>query len=193
MPRLEELPVHAFATPEAFADWLAANHEAVEAIRLRIAKKGSGIASVTYAEALQVALCWGWIDGQSKSEGATTFFQRFGRRKAKSLWSKVNVAHAERLVAAGKMKPPGLAEMDRAKADGRWQAAYDPPSRAEVPPDLAASLAKSKKAAAFFATLDKQNRYAVLHRISLPKTPAGRAKRIATFVAMLAKGEKIHP
>lgn len=193
MPKLEDLPIQAFATPQAFATWLAKNHDEVEAIRLRIAKKGSGIASVTYAEALEVALCWGWIDGQSKSENEATYFQRFGRRKPKSLWSKVNVANAERLAAEGKMQPPGLAEVERAKADGRWHAAYDPPSKAEVPADLAAALAKDRRASAFFAKLDKQNRYAVLHRVATTKTAATRAKRIAAFVEMLAKGEKIYP
>lgn len=193
MPKLEELPIHEFATPKAFGAFLAKNHDKVEAIRLRIAKKGSGIASVTYAEALEVALCWGWIDGQSKSENEATYFQRFGRRKPKSIWSKVNVGHAERLVAEGKMKPPGLAEMVRAKEDGRWQAAYEPASRATVPADLEAALAKAKKAGAFFATLDKQNRYAVLHRVATTKTPEARARRIAALVERLARGEKIHP
>lgn len=192
MPKLEDLPIHEFATPKAFGAWLAKNHAKVEAIRLRIAKKGSGITSVTYAEALEVALCWGWIDGQSKSENEATYFQRFGRRKPKSIWSKVNVANAERLVAEGKMQAPGLEEMTRAKADGRWEAAYEPASRATVPPDLEAALAKKKKAAAFFATLDRQNRYAVLHRVLTTKTPEARARRIATLVEMLGRGEKIH-
>ncbi len=193
MAALDTLPIHAFATPKAFETWLAKNHDEVPAIRLRIAKKGSGIRSVTYAEALDVALCFGWIDGQSKSENAQTYVQRFGKRRPKSLWSKVNQAHCARLVEEGRMRPPGLAEIEAAKQDGRWAAAYDPPSRATVPDDLATALAANAKAAAFFATLDKLNRYAVLHRIATVKTPAGRAKRIAAFVAMLEKKEKIYP
>jgi len=193
MGALDTLPIHAFATPRAFETWLEKNHDKVLAIRLRIAKKGSGIPSVTYAQALDVALCFGWIDGQSKSENEATFFQRFGKRKPKSLWSKVNQAHCARLTEEGKMRPPGLAEIEAAKRDGRWDAAYEPPSRATVPDDLSAAFAKNKKAAAFFATLDKQNRYAVLHRIATVKTPVGRAKRIEAFVAMLAANEKIYP
>jgi len=192
MAALDELPVHAFATAKAFEAWLTKNHDKVPAIRLRIGKSGSGIPSVTYKEAVQVALCFGWIDGQSKSENEATYVQRFGKRKPKSLWSKVNCGHVERLIAEGKMHPAGLAEVEAAKADGRWEAAYDPPSRATVPDDFAAALAKNERAAAFFATLDKTNRYAVLHRIATTKTPAGRAKRIAAFVSMLAKREKVH-
>ncbi len=193
MPKLEELPIHTFATPKAFETWLAKNHAKVEAIRIRIAKKGSGIPSITYAQALEVALCWGWIDGQSKSENEATYFQRFGKRKPKSIWSKVNVANAERLIAEGKMKPPGLEEVERAKADGRWHAAYEPASRATPPEDLTQALAKNKKAAAFFAKLDNQNRYAILHRLMTTKNPELRAKKLEKFVGMLAKGEKLHP
>lgn len=188
-----ELPVHAFATPRAFASWLAKNHEKVPAIALRIAKKDSGIASLDYKQALQVALCFGWIDGQAKSEGAATYLQRFGKRKARSLWSKVNCAHAERLIAEGKMQAAGLQEVERARTDGRWAAAYSSPRAASVPPDLVAALARKPRAKALFAELDGQNRYAILHRLETAKKPETRARRIATFVEMLGRGEKLHP
>lgn len=194
MPKsaLAELPVHAFETPATFLSWLAKNHAKTPAILLRIGKKGSGIVSVTYKEALEVALCFGWIDGQAKSEGDATYVQWFGKRKPKSLWSKINCARAEQLIAEGKMKAPGLEEVERAKADGRWDAAYASSSAAVVPDDLEAALAKKPRARAFFAKLDKQNRYAILHRIQIAKKAETRARRIATFVEMLLRGEKIH-
>lgn len=187
-----ELPIHAFATPRAFERWLEKNHESVPAIALRIGKKGSGIRSVTYAEALDVALCFGWIDGQSKSEGSETYLQRFGKRKPRSLWSKVNRGHIERLTAAGKMRPAGLAEVERAKADGRWDAAYSSPGKATVPDDFARALAKDRRAKKAFEALDAQNRFAILHRLEIAKRADTRARRIAGFVDMLARGGKIH-
>lgn len=187
-----ELPIHAFATPRAFETWLTKNHEAVPAIAIRIAKKGSGIRSVTYAEALDVALCFGWIDGQSKSEGSETYLQRFGKRKPRSVWSKINRGHIDRLIAEGRMRPAGLAEVDRAKADGRWDAAYSSPRAATVPDDLAAALAKSRPAKRAFDGLDARNRYAILHRLETAKRAETRARRIAKFVEMLARGEKLH-
>ncbi|MDQ3033833.1 MAG: YdeI/OmpD-associated family protein [Myxococcota bacterium] len=187
------LPIHAFESPRAFEAWLAEHHDGVPAIAIRLAKKGSGIASITYAEALEVALCHGWIDGQSKSEGEATYLQRFGKRKSKSLWSKINREHVARLIADGRMRAPGLDEVERAKADGRWDAAYSSPAAAQVPDDLAAALAKKPKARAFFDALDAQNRYAILHRLETAKKPETRARRIATFVEKLARGEKLHP
>jgi uncharacterized protein YdeI (YjbR/CyaY-like superfamily) len=188
-----ELPIHAFANQEAFRRWLAKNHDKVPAIAIRIAKKGTGVASIDYKQALDVALCYGWIDGQAKSEGEETYLQRFGKRKPNSLWSKVNREHVARLVASGEMQAPGLAEVERAKADGRWDAAYTSPSKASVPDDLAAALAKKPRAKKFFDALDKQNRYAILHRLETAKKPETRAKRITTFVDMLTRGEKLHP
>jgi len=190
--KIDELPVHAFPTAKAFETWLAKNHAKVPAIQLRIAKKGSGLRSVTYKEALEVALCWGWIDGRAKSEGEATYLQYFGKRLAKSLWSKVNVASAERLIAEGKMKPSGLEEVERAKADGRWAAAYDPPSRTEVPAELRAALAKNDAARTFFERLDKQNRYAMCHRIAIAKKPDTRARLAEKFIGMLADGKKLY-
>ena len=190
-----ELPIHAFATPVAFEAWLAEHHAAVPAIAIRLAKKGSGIASVTYAEALDVALCFGWIDGQSKSEGRETYLQRFGKRKARSLWSKINREHVARLVEAGRMRAPGQAEVDRAKADGRWEAAYSSPRNASVPADLAAALAKRRGAKRRFEALDAQGRYAILHRLETAKRPDTRARRIASLIAslmeQLGRGEKM--
>lgn len=183
----EALPIHAFATPAHFERWLAKHHAAVPAIRIRIAKKGSGIPSVTYAEALDVALAWGWIDGQSKSESDTSYLQRFGKRKPRSLWSKVNREHVARLSAAGRMQAPGLAEVERAKADGRWDAAYSSPKNAAVPDDLAVALARAKGAKAAFDGLAKSARYAILHGLETAKKPETRARRIEAAVATLTR------
>ncbi len=188
-----DLPIHAFATPLAFEKWLAKNHDKVPAIAVRFAKKDSGIKSLNYKQALDVALCFGWIDGQAKSEGAATYLQRFGKRKSRSLWSKMNCTHVERLIAEGKMQPAGLAEIERARADGRWDAAYSSPKRATIPDDLAEALEGQPRAKAFFETLTGQNRYSILHRIETAKQAETRARRIETFVAMLTRGEKLHP
>jgi len=187
-----ELPTVAFADPRAFSTWLAANHASSRGVWLRLAKKASGVPSVTYAEAIDVALTWGWIDGQKRPGDESSWLQRFSPRGARSMWSKINRDKATALIAAGTMQPPGLAEVERAKRDGRWDAAYDSPSRAAVPEDLAAALAVNPRAAAFFATLDGANRYAVLWRVQTAKKPETRAKRVEDFVAMLARHEKIH-
>jgi uncharacterized protein YdeI (YjbR/CyaY-like superfamily) len=158
-----------------------------------MAKKDSGIASVNHPEALEVALCYGWIDGQRKAQDDKHFLQRFTPRTPRSTWSKINRDKALKLIDEGRMQPAGLAEVDRARADGRWDAAYDAQSVATVPPDLQAALDANPKAAAFFAKLDSRNRYAVLFRTQGAKKPETRARRIAQFVEMLAKGEKIHP
>lgn len=190
--RAAELPTLAFATSRAFADWLAAHHASSRGIWLRFAKKASGKASITYPEAIDVALAWGWIDGQKQRGDEGWWLQRFTPRGAKSVWSKINRDKALALIKAGAMKPAGLAEVERAKKDGRWDVAYDPPSRASVPDDLQAALAKNARAAAFFLTLDARNRYAVLWRVQTAKKVETRQKRIAQFVAMLARGEKLH-
>jgi uncharacterized protein YdeI (YjbR/CyaY-like superfamily) len=187
-----ELPTLAFADPRAFSTWLAANHAASRGLWLRLAKKASGVASVTYAEAIDVALAWGWIDGQKRPGDGTSWLQRFSPRGARSMWSKINRDKAAALIAAGAMQSPGLVEVERAKRDGRWDAAYDGQRSAAVPEDLAAALAASPRAAAFFATLDAANRYAVLFRVQAPKKPETRARRVEHFVAMLARHEKIH-
>jgi uncharacterized protein YdeI (YjbR/CyaY-like superfamily) len=188
-----ELPTLAFATAAAFHDWIDEHHATSSGIWLRLAKKGSGIPSVTYAEALEEALCYGWIDALARSEGEQTYRQKFLPRAKRSIWSKVNREKTRVLIESGRMKPAGLAEIERAKADGRWDAAYDSVSKSTVPPDLEQALRKDKKAKAFFDTLNSQNRYAVLFRIQTAKKPETRAKRIAQFVEMLAKGEKLHP
>ena len=187
-----ELPVLRFASARVFSSWIAKNHGAVPGLWLEYAKKGSGIASVTYAEAVEVALCWGWIDGQAQSVDEHCYRQRFTPRAARSLWSKINRERVAKLIADGKMQPAGLAEIERAKRDGRWDRAYDSPKSATMPEDLGAALAKNKKAAAFFATLNATNRYAILHRVQIAKKPETRARRIAGFIAMLARGETLY-
>jgi uncharacterized protein YdeI (YjbR/CyaY-like superfamily) len=183
---------HRFATQRAFETWLRKHHASSDGLWLLIAKPGAERATVTYAQALEVALCYGWIDGQKKALDAQHWLQRFTPRRARSLWSKTNRAKAEALIGEGRMQPSGLAEIERAKADGRWEAAYDGARTAEVPPDLQAALDAQPDARAFFATLNAANRYAVLWRVQTAKKPETRARRIETLVAMLARGEKIH-
>ncbi|GEM_PF-60927 len=190
-PLPDALPVIAFADEAAWEAWLLA-HPNAPGLWLKIAKKTSGIASVDYAGALDVALCHGWIDGQKRGFDTQYFLQRFTPRRSKSLWSKINIGHVERLIAAGRMRAGGLREIDAAKTDGRWAAAYDGASRMDVPEALAAALSRNPKAAAFFETLDKTNRYAVCWRVQTAKTDATRASRVDALVAMLARGEKIH-
>ena len=188
-----ELPTLSFATPRAFSDWLADYHASSRGIWLRLAKKASGTVSITYPEAIDVALAWGWIDGQKQRGDETSWLQKFTPRGAKSMWSRINREKALALIKSGAMQPAGLAEVERAKLDGRWDAAYDPPSRATVPADLEAALAKNARAAAFFKALNAGNRYAVLWRVQTAKKAETRQKRIAGLVAMLARGEKLHP
>ena len=188
-----ELPSLSFAAPRAFSDWLADHHASSRGVWLRLAKKASSAVSITYAEAIDVALAWGWIDGQKQRGDEVSWLQKFTPRGAKSVWSKINREKALTLIEAGAMQPAGLAEVERAKQDGRWDVAYDPPSRATVPDDLQAALAKNARAAAFFLTLNARNRYAVLWRVQTAKKVETRQKRIAGLVAMLARGEKVHP
>ncbi|ABP64201.1 conserved hypothetical protein (plasmid) [Novosphingobium aromaticivorans DSM 12444] len=186
------LPILLFAAQAAFEDWLAQQPEGAPGAWLRFAKKGAAITSLTKAEAIDAALCHGWIDGQLDKYDAESWLIRFTPRKARSKWSEVNRTRAEELIAAGRMRPRGLAEVDRAKADGRWAAAYAPASTAMVPEDLAQALAASTKAAAFFAMLTGDNCYAVLYRIGAVNRAETRARKIAEFVAMLARGETLH-
>ena len=188
-----ELPVEHFADASAWEHWLE-RHSQSPGVWLKIAKKDAGIPSVTYTEALDVALCHGWIDGQKKAFDARFFLQRFTPRRARSTWSKINVARIGTLTAAGRMHPAGLREVDAAKADGRWEAAYDGSSSMVVPPELeeALALAKNRKAKAFFDTLDRTNRYAVCWRVQTAVKPETRRARVEKLVAMLARGEKIH-
>jgi uncharacterized protein YdeI (YjbR/CyaY-like superfamily) len=188
----DQLPILPFASAAAWEAWLAAEHAEAPGVWLRIAKKDSGIATVTHAEALEVALCFGWIDGQRDRFDGAFFLQRFTPRRRASRWSKINRDKAEALMAAGRMRPAGLAQVDAAKADGRWQAAYDGQRTATVPDDLQAALDASPAARDFFATLRGANRYAVLYRVQDAKKPETRARRIAQFVEMLARGETLH-
>jgi uncharacterized protein YdeI (YjbR/CyaY-like superfamily) len=188
-----DLPVQAFAHQKAWAAWLDKNHATSTGIWLKLAKKKSGIESVTYDEAIEVALCYGWIDGQTRSYDETTWLQKFTPRRPKSIWSKINTEKALRLIESGRMKPAGLKAVESAKLDGRWDAAYAPQSKAAVPEDLQVELDRNKKAKAFFATLDSRNRYAILHRIHNAKKAETRARRIEQFIRMLEKKEKIYP
>jgi len=188
-----ELPVEHFADAATWERWLERHPESA-GVWLKIAKKDAGIPSVTYAEALDVALCHGWIDGQKKGLDAQFFLQRFTPRRSRSTWSKINVAKIEALTAAGRMRPTGLREVDAAKADGRWEAAYDGSSSMAVPPELekALALTKNRKARAFFDSLDRTNRYAVCWRVQTAVKPETKRARVEKLVAMLARGEKIH-
>jgi len=185
-------PVVAFTTEEAFATWLA-GHEGSSGLWVKFAKKGAAEPTITYAQAVEVALCHGWIDGHKRSLDDTHWLQRFTPRRPRSRWSKVNRAKAEALIDAGRMQATGLREVQAAQADGRWAAAYPNQADASVPDDLQAALDADAEAAAFFATLDRSNRYAILYRVHEAKRPETRQRRIATFVAMLHAGETIHP
>lgn len=186
------LPIVLFAAQAAFEEWLGQQQDGAAGAWLRMAKKGAAMTSLTKAEAIDAALCHGWIDGQLDKYDAESWLIRFTPRGNRSKWSEVNRTRAEELIAAGRMRPRGLAEVERAKADGRWAAAYAPASTAKVPDDLAEALARSPKAAAFFATLTGANRYAVLYRIGGVKRAETRARKIAAFVAMLERGETVH-
>ena len=188
-----DLPTLPFATKNKWAEWLARQHDKSVGIWLKLAKKDSGIASVTYEEALEVALCYGWIDGQKKGFDDKYWLQKFTPRGPKSIWSKINTVKAEKLIASGEMKPAGLKAIELAKEDGRWDAAYESQKNILVPDDFQAALNQNKKAKAFFATLNSVNRYAILFRIHHAKKAETRARRIQQFVEMLERGEKLYP
>jgi len=181
-----------FATPAELEAWLEDHHAEPEGIWLKIAKKGGAETSVTYAEALQLALCFGWIDSQKRGFDESHFLQRFTPRRPRGRWSKINREKAEALLATGQVRPPGMAEIEAAKADGRWEAAYEGQRTATVPPDLQRELDANPAAAEFFAGLDGANRYAILYRLDDAKRPETRERRLRKFVAMLERGEKIH-
>lgn len=184
--------VQAFADAEAFHDWLKSNHDAAPEVWIRVFKVGSGTPSVSWKEAIPVAIAWGWIDGVRKSLDDVSFLQRFTPRGPKSSWSEINVAHAERMIADGTMQPSGLTHVEAAKADGRWAKTYRVKG-AEVPADLKAAIDAEPKAKALFDVLTSQNRFALIHRTNALKTEAGRRKKIADLVAMLARGETPYP
>ena len=191
--KAENLSVRAFEDQQAWADWLHANHPTSPGLWIRLAKKASTRRSVSYAEAVEVALCYGWIDGQSKSFSEACWLQKFTPRRRRSIWSKINREKAARLMSQGRMQPAGLAEVDRAKEDGRWDAAYDSPRVVTVPVDFQAALESSPQASAFFRTLNSHNRFAILFRIQTAKKPATRARRIEQFIRMLENREKLYP
>jgi uncharacterized protein YdeI (YjbR/CyaY-like superfamily) len=189
----DDLPVLGFADQGAWESWLAGQHAVSAGIWLKIPKKGSGAPGVSYSDALAVALCYGWIDGQKGGLDDDYWLQRFTPRKPRSRWSKINTEKAAELIEAGLMQPAGMREVELARTDGRWDAAYAGQRTMAVPDDLAAELARNQAADAFFATLSGANRYAILYRIADAKRPETRAKRIAKYVAMLAAHETIHP
>ena len=181
-----------FPSSRDFRAWLSKNHSRSDGIWLRIYKKGSRVATVTYADALDQALCFGWIDGQKKPYDQQSWLQKFTPRRAKSGWSTKNTQHAERLIKAGEMAPAGLKEANAAKADGRWTAAYDSFGSAAVPDDFLKALARNRKAMAFFATLNKTNLYSIVYRLQTAKKPETRMKRMQAIIDKLARGEKFH-
>ncbi len=187
------LPIVELESQTAWAKWLAENHAKSSGVWLRLAKKGSGVASVTYDEAIEEALRVGWIDGQKKGYDEATWLQKMTPRGPRSIWSKINRDKAEALIARKRMKPAGLAAIERARQGGQWDAAYDSQKVATVPPDLQVELDRSQAAREFFATLNSVNRYAILHRIQTAVKPETRAKRIEKFIGMLERNEKIHP
>lgn len=188
-----ELPIISFPSAEAFAEWLAGHHDSEPGIWMKIAKPSADIPTVGYRQALDVALCYGWIDGQKRGLDEGHWLQRFTPRTARSKWSRNNRERAETLIADGRMLPAGLREVERARADGRWESAYDGQRTAVVPEDLADALDANPVAREFFATLDSRNRYAILYRVQDAKRPQTRASRIAGFVEMLADGRRIYP
>ena len=187
-----ELPVKAFATPAVFERWLGTHHGTSPGIWLQLMKKTSPTPGVSYAEALDLALSYGWIDGQTKTHDAHSWLRKFVPRGPRSIWSKINRTKALALIAEKRMHPAGLAQVERAKADGRWEAAYDSARQAKPSAEFAAALAASPRAAAFFAELNGANRYAVLFREKAPKKPETRTRKIAELIAMLEQGKKIH-
>jgi len=187
------LPTQAFASAKEFTSWLAKNHKASPGIWIQLFKIKSGVRTITYAEALDVALCYGWIDGQKKPFDAESWLQKFTPRRPKSIWSKKNREHVDRLAKLGLMKAAGIKEVEAAKADGRWEQAYDSPGTMTVPPEFLKELAKNKKAEAFFKTLNKTNVYSIVWRLQTAKKPETRDKRMKAILEMLKRKEKFHP
>jgi len=192
VPRPDSLPIRRFPSERDWAAWLERNHGRSPGLWLQIAKKGAKVPSVSYPEALDVALCYGWIDGQKRPQSDTFWLQKFGPRAKTGLWSRLNREKALALVAAGRMRPSGMAEIQRAKADGRWKGAYDSARVSTVPEDLERALKRNAKARRFFEALDRANRYAILFRLQTAKKAETRARRLAGFLKMLEQGRKIH-
>jgi uncharacterized protein YdeI (YjbR/CyaY-like superfamily) len=185
--------IHVFKTAKAFETWMRKHHDSEPEVYLRIYKKGADTQGITIGEALDVALCWGWIDGLRKSLDAESYLQRYTPRRKQSPWSQINRDHVARLIAAERMTEHGLREIERAKADGRWERAYAPGRDTQVPADLVKAIEQNEQALATFKTLNRQNQFALAFRLGQLKSEAGRKKKIAAFVEMLARGELIHP
>lgn len=187
-----DYPIIAFESQQAWEQWLANNHHISQGIWLQFFKKGSGVKTIVYKEALDEALCYGWIDGQLKKYDKKSYLQKFTPRRSKSIWSKRNVEHIDRLHKQGKMQPAGIKQAEAAKADGRWTNAYDKPSEMKMPEDFLQLLSKNKKAKFFFDTLNKTNTYAIAWRLQTAKKKETREKRMKEIIEMLAKGKKFH-
>lgn len=192
MPNALDLPILEFKTLAAWEKWLAKNHDRSRGVWMRVYKKGSGIKSIEIKDALDGALCFGWIDGQRKSYDDVSHLQKYTQRRAKSIWSKVNVANVGRLIEAGKMQPAGHTQIEAAKKDGRWAQAYDSVKEMQVPEDFLDKLREDKQAFAFFETLNSQNRYAIGFRLQTAKKPETRERRLKQFIEMMKNGEKFH-
>jgi uncharacterized protein YdeI (YjbR/CyaY-like superfamily) len=192
MPKELDLPVAEFKTQTAWEKWLAKNHDKSQGVWMRFYKKASGVKSMNYDQALDGALCYGWIDGQTNKYDDVSWVQRFTPRRARSGWSKRNVGHVARLIEAGKMHLAGQAQIDAAKADGRWEIAYDSHSTMTIPEDFLKALAKNKKAKAFFDSLNKANLFSIAYRLQTAKTPETREKRMKKILEMMKNGEKFH-
>jgi uncharacterized protein YdeI (YjbR/CyaY-like superfamily) len=192
MTELNTVPIIEFKTAKAFETWLMKNHDNSNGIWLKIFKKDSGKKTISYADALGVALCYGWIDGQKKAYDEQAWLQKFCPRRVKSIWSKVNVGHVERLINEGRMRPAGLKAVEKAKADGSWEKAYDPPSKMTIPEDFLKELSKNKKAQRIFKGLNKTNLFSIGFRLQTAKKQETREKRIKVIIEMLSKGEKFH-
>ena len=188
----KDYPALPFATAAAFEEWMRANHDRTDGVWVKLAKKASGIQSVTHDEALDIALCFGWIDGQRNGLDDTHFLQKFTPRRPRSLWSKRNIDKVEKLIETGRMQDAGLAEIEAAKLDGRWDAAYESQQNMTLPADFAEALARNTQARDFYETLNKTNRFAIAWRLATARTPATRQRRFDSLMAMLERGEKPH-
>ncbi|MCA0236217.1 MAG: YdeI/OmpD-associated family protein [Bacteroidetes bacterium] len=184
------IPIIAFETIETFEIWLSKNHEDSKGLWLKIFKKNSGEKTITYAEALDIALCYGWIDGQKQSLDEKAWLQKFCPRREKSIWSKINIGHVERLIKEGRMRPAGFKSIEKAKEDGSWEKAYDSPGKMTIPEDFLKELSKNKEAEAFFKGLNKANLFSIGFRLQTAKKQETREKRMKVIIEMLAKGEK---
>ena len=192
MTKLNTIPIIEFKTAETFETWLEKNHDNSNGLWLKIFKKESGAMTICYAEALDVALCYGWIDGQNQAYDEQAWLQKFCPRRAKSIWSKINIGHVERLINERRMRPAGLKAVEKAKADGSWEKAYDSPNKMTIPEDFLKELSKNKKAEAFFIGLNKTNLFSIGFRLQTAKKQATREKRMKEIIEMLAKSEKFH-